>query len=65
MTRMTTREEMKVGIQIAARVAELRDLAEDTSAAFEQALVASGLPREHFRLRAMLLGLPSPPRKGA
>jgi hypothetical protein len=61
-----TREQMKNEILIAARVCELRRLAEDTSAAFEQALAASGMTREHFNLRLMLLGrmLP-PPRKGA
>jgi hypothetical protein len=51
--------------EINARVGELKQLAEDTSEAYEQMLAASGLTREHFRLRAMLLGLLPPPRKGA
>jgi hypothetical protein len=53
-------------IKVAARVHEPRRLAEDTAAAHERALAASGLPPEHFRLRLMLLGrLSLPPRKGA
>ena len=53
-------------IKVAARVAALRRLAEDASEVYQRALVASGLPREHFRLRLMLLGrLLPPPRKGA
>lgn len=75
-----TRQQMKVGILIAARVAALRRLAEDTATAYREAeLLAkarevldrraadSELPPEHRRLRAMLLGrllLPPPPRKG-
>ena len=52
--------------KVAAHVGELKELAAATTAAYEQALAASGLPREHFRLRMMLLGrLPPPPRKGA
>jgi hypothetical protein len=56
---MTTREQIeraKCEIMIAARVSELRRLAEETTEEFERRLAASGLPREHFRLRAMLLG---------
>jgi hypothetical protein len=58
-----TREQIKTEIRIAARVAELRHIAVDTSEKFEQALSASGLPREHFRLRMMRLGRLLPPRK--
>jgi hypothetical protein len=53
--------------KVAARVGELKVLAERTSEAYERALAASGMTREHFRLRAMLLGrlpLLPPPRKG-
>ena len=59
---MTTREQInraKTEILIAARVSELRRLAEDTATAYERALAASGLPREHFRLRMMLRGIAS------
>jgi hypothetical protein len=49
---MMTREQIKVGTQIAARMAELRRLAERAARDYERALAASGLPREHFRLRA-------------
>jgi hypothetical protein len=59
---MTEREK----ILIAARVAALKHLAKDATEAYEQSLAASGLGREHFRLRAMLLGiLPRPPREDA
>jgi hypothetical protein len=52
--------------KIAARVHELRRLAERTADAYQRALIASGLPPEHFQLRMMLLGrLLPPPRKGA
>jgi hypothetical protein len=48
------------------RVGELKQLAADTSEAYERALAASGLPRQHFNLRLQLLGrLLPPPRKGA
>jgi hypothetical protein len=48
-----------------ARVHALKGLAVDTTEAYQRALDASGLPPEHFRLRAMLLGrLLPPPRKG-
>jgi hypothetical protein len=51
--------------KIASRVGELRQLAEATSEAYRQALAASGLPEEHFKLRLMLLGrLLPPPRRG-
>jgi hypothetical protein len=58
---MTEREK----ILIAARVAALKHLARDAGEAYKKALAASGLPEQHFKLRAMLLGiLPTPPRKG-
>jgi hypothetical protein len=58
---MTTRAAMVREIKIAARMAELRRVAEDASAYYDRALAASGLPREHFNLRLMLRGiLPSP-----
>jgi hypothetical protein len=63
-----TREQLKTGIRIAARICELRRLAEDTSEAYRHALATSGLPEEHFKLRLMLLGrvrLLPPPRKDA
>ena len=62
---MTTREQMKVGILIAARVCELRRLAEDTARAYDEAVARSGLPPEHFRLRMMLRGMLPPPSKDA
>ena len=40
---MTAREQMKTEILQAARVAELRRLAEDTAEAYEQALARSGM----------------------
>jgi hypothetical protein len=50
--------------KVAARVDDLKRLAERTAAAYDEAVVHSGLPPEHFRLRAMLFGmLPQPPRK--
>jgi hypothetical protein len=49
-------------ILITARVCELKRLAADTSEHYRQALAASGLPEEHFKLRLMLLGLLPPPR---
>jgi hypothetical protein len=59
-----TREQLIDEILIAARVAALRHMAEDTSKNYEQALAASGLPRQHFNLRLMLMGrLLPPPRK--
>jgi hypothetical protein len=64
MTRTEMRKQMVRKILIGARVAELRRLAADTSEAYEQAVTRSGMTREHFRLRAMLLGfLPPPPSK--
>ena len=67
---MTTREQMTAGIFAAARVAELKRLAEDTARGYERALAASGLPKQHFDLRLMLLGrlpmlLPPPRKDGA
>jgi hypothetical protein len=65
-TRMMSREQIKTEILQAARVAELRRLAENTARDYDAALAASGLPRQHFNLRLQLLGmLPPPPRKGA
>jgi hypothetical protein len=64
---MTTREQIereKCEIMIASRIAALRRLAEETTGEFERRLAASGLPREHFRLRMMLRGMLPPPRKG-
>ena len=52
-------------IKIAARMAELRRLAEQTARAYDEALGASGLPREHFNLRMMLLGRLLAPRSQA
>jgi hypothetical protein len=53
-------------IKVAARVHELKELAARTSVAYERALLASGLPEEHFRLRLMLLSrLPTPRKDGA
>ena len=50
--------------KIAGRVGELKQLAADTTEAYRQALAASGLPEQHFRLRAMLLSrLLPPPRE--
>jgi hypothetical protein len=60
---MTQREEMKNDILIGARVSELRRLADDTSDAYEQAVARSGMTRQHFQLRAMLMGILPPPRK--
>jgi hypothetical protein len=50
-------------IKIAARMAELRRLAEQTARAYDEALRASGLPREHFNLRLMLRGRLLPPSR--
>jgi hypothetical protein len=59
--RMTTRAEMVRSIKIAARVSELRNIANDAAAYYDRALAASGLPKEHFDLRLVLRGiLPSP-----
>ena len=54
---MTARAEMVREILIAARVCELRRLANDTTEAYERALARCGMTREHFSLRTMLLGL--------
>ena len=67
-TRMTENAHaLAQAIKVAARVHALKELAARTFEAYRQALAASGLPEEHFRLRLMLLGslLPPPPRKGA
>jgi hypothetical protein len=57
------REQIRNEILIAARVSELRRLALDTARAYDEAVARSGMTREHFRLRAMLLGLLPPPKK--
>jgi hypothetical protein len=57
--------ELAQAIKISARVRELKRMAEDTSEAYRRALIASGLPEQHFRLRAMLLSRLRPPGKGA
>ena len=49
-------------IKVSARVHELKRLAKDTARAYDEAVARSGLPPEHFRLRAMLLGYLLPPR---
>lgn len=54
---MTRVEQLKNEIRIAARVCELRRLAEDTARTYDAAVAASGMTREHFRLRPMLLGM--------
>jgi hypothetical protein len=63
MSRQQMRERLKTEIKISARVSELRRLAADTAEAYERAVARSGMSREHFRLRAMLLGLLPPPSK--
>jgi hypothetical protein len=67
LRRLTPREQIKNEILISARVHALKELAEDTAEAYERAVAASGMTREHFRLRAVLLGiiLPPPPREDA
>jgi hypothetical protein len=58
---MTTRAEMVREILIAARIAELRRIADDAAEWYRRAQAASGLPKEHFDLRLMLRGiLPAP-----
>ena len=42
-------------------VGELKQLAERTATAYDEAVAASGLTREHFRLRMMLRGMLEPP----
>ena len=57
---MMTRERIKVGIQIAARVAELRSLAERTARDYEadpRRRPNNSLPAEHRRLRRMLFAI--------
>ena len=49
---------------VTARVDELKELAEHTVRAYDEALAASGLPRQHFNLRLQLLGRLPAPRKG-
>jgi hypothetical protein len=65
--RMMTREQIKVGIQIAARVAALRRLAERTARDYEADVAAdNSLPAEHRRLRRMLFAIAARRgRKGA
>jgi hypothetical protein len=62
---MMTRERIKVAIQIAARVAELRRLAERTARDYEAD--ADTLPAEHRRLRRLLFAIAAARRgrKGA
>jgi hypothetical protein len=60
---MMTRERIKVGIQIAARVAELRRLAERTVQDYEADFAAdNSLPAEHRRLRRVVRHRGGPPR---
>jgi hypothetical protein len=63
---MMTRERIKVAIQIAARVAELRRLAERTARDYE-ADADNSLSAEHRRLRRMLFAIAAARRgrKGA
>ena len=62
MSRAVVKREVRE-IRIAARVAELRRLAKQTARAYDEAVAASGMTPEHFRLRAMVLGrLLLPPR---
>jgi hypothetical protein len=63
MTRERMRDQMKTEIQIAARVCELRRVAENASERYERTLAASGLPKAHFNLRLQLLGRLLPPPK--
>lgn len=65
---MMTREQIKVGIQIAARVAGLRRLGERTSRSYGADSAAdNSLPAEHRRLRRMLFAIAAAHRgrKGA
>jgi hypothetical protein len=63
---MMTRERIKVGIQIAARVAELRRLAERTARDYEADSAAdNSLPAEHRRLRRMLFAIAASPKDPA
>jgi hypothetical protein len=63
--RMMTRERIKVGIQIAARVAELRRLPRAPRGTTRRA--DNSLPAEHRRLRRMLFAIAAARRgrKGA
>ena len=66
--RMITRERVKVGIQIAARISELRRLAERTARDCEADVAADNtLPAEHRRLSRMLFAIAAARRgrKGA
>jgi hypothetical protein len=60
-----TREQIKVGIQIAARISELRRLAAETTEANDQG--DSDLPKRHRELRRMLFAIAAARRgrKGA
>jgi hypothetical protein len=66
---MMTRAQIKVGTQIAARMAELRRLAERTARDYEadSAAADNSLPAEHRRLRRMLFAIAAAHRgrKGA
>jgi hypothetical protein len=56
--RMVTREQLKVGIQIVARVAALRRLAERTARDYEADVATdNSLPAEHRRLRRTLFAI--------
>jgi hypothetical protein len=56
-----TRAAMVRSIKIAARIAELRHVADDAGEWYRRALADSGMPKEHFDLRLVLRGiLPSP-----
>ena len=59
---MMTRERIKVGIQIAARISELRRLAERTARDYEahSAAADNSLPAEHRRLLRMLFAIARP-----
>jgi hypothetical protein len=55
---VVTREQIRVGIQIAARISALRRLAERTARDYEADVAAdSDLPAEHRRLRRMLFAI--------
>ena len=62
---MKARADMVREIRIAARLAALRKLAAETAEAYDKLAADNTLPAEHRRLRAMLLGMLPPPRKGA
>ena len=61
---MTRVEQLKNEIRIAARVCELRRLAEDTARTYDAAVAASGMTREHFRLRPICSACTRPAIRG-